>query len=171
MRFRIALLAAGVGAVALMSGCDVKPVAIPAPSASVEPAPVAAQSAADPEAVVSSEPVAASPSTAAVAAAAAKADVAAATGCPVTAATLLSALRNDPSDFYQAAGSPASLVEAVCYEGYALARTPAGGQRDRVSVVFTFNAATTAWSPINVGSADVCWDVPAEIASHLPGCE
>jgi hypothetical protein len=164
MRFRIAVLAAGLGVVALMTGCDPKPTA-------------GLQSAPEPLAPGNSVTGTAAPTTApadeasAPAPAADATSAASSTGCPVTADTLLTALRNDTGDMYRRAGSPAALVEATCYEGYAVARTASDGRHDRVSVVFKYDTAATAWHPINLGSADFCAGVPAAVAPHLPGCE
>lgn len=183
MRYRIALLAAGLGATAFMAGCD--PTLTAAPETSTAPfAPVATQTGA---AAPAAKPVATTASTAAKPVAttapttakpraateptAAKPAGTPTTGCPVTGDTLLSVLRDDTGGMYERAGTPAALVEPACFEGYAVARTASDGRHDRVSIVFTYDVAATAWRPINLGSADFCTGVPAVVAPHLPGCQ
>ena len=131
MRNRCKAIAVAVGAATLMAGCDpgaaAEPPAIPTDTApavrvAANQAPAEAGDAAtsnDPNSAVSS-------------------------GCPVTAELLLTALRSDPDDIDRRAGRPDELVEVFCYQGFAVARTPAGGIRDRVGILFRFDSAPAA---------------------------
>lgn len=87
--------------------------------------------------------------------------------CPVRGETLLAALKT--TDMYARAGKPGALLDVVCYGAFASARDAGGGQPNRI--LFGFDAATGRWKPLNVGSANYCAGfVPAEVASHMPGC-
>jgi hypothetical protein len=175
MRLRIDVIVVGVSAAALLSGCDPTPTAGPAlpstPSVAATPAVGASQAPASGAAAPAAPTTAATtdrkPARSAVVPSASES---AATGCPSTAETLLAALRGDQTDMFARAGSPAALVDATCYQGYAVARTAPDGQHDPVGILFRFDPGTSGWRPMNLGSADFCGGVPATTAAHLPGC-
>ncbi len=166
---RLKLFAVCLGAAALMAGCDPHVAAAPPPPAiPAEAAPVA-------RVVANQAPDDAGQAAKTnggneVAATSNDANSAALAGCPVTAESLLAVLRADPDGMYGRAGRPGALVEVVCHQGFAVARTPADGVSDAVSILFRLDPGTTEWRPLNLGSADFCADVPADIAAHLPGC-
>ena len=98
---------------------------------------------------------------------------AAATGgadaCPVTTQTLESAVQAD-AKFGPKAGSW-KLGQPVCYKGFASAPILSDFGGDPGYMLFGHDAEKGTWRPLNNGSARYCdGHVPAEIASHFPGC-
>jgi hypothetical protein len=160
------VIVAGMGFAAFLSGCTAMPSTPPvsatsAAGASRAPASGAAAPAAPTTAATTGRQPALSDAVPSVSGSTA-------TGCPSTAETLLAALRGD--EMFTRAGRPAALVDATCYQGYAVARTASDGQHDRVGILFRFDAGTSGWRPMKLGSADFCGGVPATTAAHLPGC-
>ena len=94
----------------------------------------------------------------------------AADACPVTTEILVAALAASP-DVVSRVFNPGSLVDAVCYDGFAVAHTIGDDTHDNVSVLFQFREVDQKWVAVNLGSANFCEGyTSAEVADHLPGC-
>ncbi|MEV6525095.1 hypothetical protein AB0M43_24375 [Longispora sp. NPDC051575] len=93
------------------------------------------------------------------------------TGCPATAETLLAALRAPGSDVDTRAAHPAALHQVSCHERFAVASTVPDGQHQPSRIVFGYDAASTTWRPLNLGSSGFCAGyVPDHLAANLAGC-
>jgi hypothetical protein len=133
-----------VGAALVVSACGVSRPSAAAPTPSQASAPVAAPSvSASP--VPSISPTASPPGSPA----------ASVNPCPVSERTLLGALKG--TDIGRRGGSPTKLTGIKCDKGYAMARDDSPpGPGERGYFLFGFRQPQNVWTPLNVGTADLC---------------
>jgi hypothetical protein len=139
---KISLIVAIVGAAIALAACDqAKPTAAgPAPDTTTTPAPSASTSAA-----TTSRPPAEPPKT----------TTAAVQSCPVTERTLLDALKG--TDIADRGANPTALTKIVCYKDYAFATDNTPNRNvEHSSFLFGFKRPQNRWTPLNVGTEQVC---------------
>ncbi|WP_432836407.1 hypothetical protein [Dactylosporangium sp. CA-092794] len=155
-RIALSMVVPGIFAAVALAGCsDDTPVDIAEPPATTVPA--------------SSPAPAAAPSSAAPTSAAPSAG-ASGPGCPVTAAVLEKAFKASP-EIMSALVLGKGLNNISCYAGWATANTQPTDV-DVAVVVFKYDAAKKTWVAQSGGTDGVCrYGVPADIATHLKGCQ
>lgn len=150
VKIRFALAGLSLAAAAL-AGCSDDPAA-PAASNAAAPPPATSAAAAAP-----SSPAAPSP-------------VTAPSSCPVTAATLEKAFKAN-AQIADAIVLGKGFKDVSCYAGWATASAQPTNLEAAV-VLFKYDAAKKTWAAVSGGTDGVCRDkVPADIATHLKGCQ
>ncbi|WP_432987037.1 hypothetical protein [Dactylosporangium sp. CA-233914] len=113
---------------------------------------------------------AAAPSSAAPSAAPSSKASGAGSGCPVTAAALQKAFQAN-AEVASALVLGKGFKDISCYEGWATAVTQPTNL-DAAVVLFKYDTAKKTWAAVIGGTDGVCREnVPADIATHLKGCQ
>jgi hypothetical protein len=91
--------------------------------------------------------------------------------CPVSSATLYRELRAN-GDMLDRGGNPTALARPTCYRGFAIAQAvnKPSYQGELPGYLFKYDAGTTRWKVLNLGTGGVCEGyAPADVWSHLGG--